>query len=226
MKPVKIFIDNRKYEVNDGQSISQAARALNVFIPGLCDFKGLRPAGTCRICTCKVNGNYVAACTTQVEDGMRIENDTEELNDIRKAIVEMLYVEGNHQCAVCEKSGNCELQALAYRYQILVPRFPYQFPVRQVESPDKKIMLDTNRCIQCLRCIRGAKTPEGRPVFKMKRVNKTLSLTIAEDVSSSITDEVVQELVDLCPVGAILRHDAAFTVPIGKRKYDNKAIGS
>ncbi len=226
MKKITIYIDDRKYKVNEGQSISAAARELNVFIPGLCDFKGLRPAGTCRICTCKVNDNYVAGCTTQVEDGMRIENDTEELNDIRKAIIEMLYVEGNHQCAVCEKSGNCELQALAYRYQILVPRFPYQFPLRQVETPDKKILLDTNRCIQCLRCVRGAKTSEGKPVFRMKRINKTLSLTIAEDVSSSITDKVAQELVDLCPVGAILRHGAAFTVPIGQRKYDSKAIGT
>ena len=78
---------------------------------------------------------------------MVIENNTEELTDIRKAIVEMLFVEGNHFCPSCEKSGNCDLQALGYKYQMMVPRFPYTFERRNIEARAPKIYLERNRCI-------------------------------------------------------------------------------
>ncbi len=94
-----------------------------------------------------------------------MENDTAELNGHRKALLEMLFVEGNHFCMFCEKSGNCELQALAYRFGILAPRFELQFPRRDVDASHPDVMIDHNRCILCGRCVRASRDLDGKSVF-------------------------------------------------------------
>lgn len=156
---------------------------------------------------------------------MIIENNTEELNDLRKSIIEMLYVEGNHQCAACEKSGNCDLQGLAYRFKVLVPRFPYQFPFKEIEKIHKFIMIDPSRCIQCLRCLRGVKSSTGRPVFRMERNGKDMRIRVIPGREDLITEKIALNAVDMCPVGAILSEKRGFSVPIGRRKYDKKPAG-
>ena len=111
----------------------------------------------------------MAACTTPVTkdlNGAVVENVTPQLEEMRKMIVELLFVEGNHFCPACEKSGNCELQAMAYRYQMMVPQFPYNFPMRKVDASTPKIYLDRNRCIQCKKCIRSIKDDKGRSLFR------------------------------------------------------------
>ncbi len=226
MSEIKFFIDGEECIAKPGQSITMAAKDNGIYIPTLCDFKGLKPAGTCRVCTCNVNGRFTTACTTEVEHGMHVENNNEIIDNIRKAMIELLYTEGNHQCAICEKSGNCELQAIAYRYQIMVPRFPYLFPVRHVESPCQKILIDINRCIQCMRCVRGVTTPDGKHLFRLFRINNTFELNINPEAQGEITDEIAQKAMELCPVGAILSRGEGYTVPIGQRKFDNKPIGS
>jgi len=226
MKKIEFHIDGKKCVADAGQTVTEAARANSVYIPTLCDFEGLNPAGTCRVCTSRINGIMQAACMTVVEEGMTVENDVPDIQDSRKAVIEMLYVEGNHQGAACEKSGNGELQALAYRYQILVPRFPYQFPVRQIDVIHPKIMIDTDRCIQCMRCIRGIKSKSGIAVFRMTRSDKLLRLSVIPEAAGLITDEIAGIASDLCPVGAILTEGGSYRVPIGRRKYDTKEIGS
>ena len=121
---VKITIDGKECKAEKGQYILEAAKKNGVFIPSLCNYEGVKPRGSCRICTVKVNGRMMTACTTPVSDNMEIESNIPELEDLRKAIIELLFIEGNHFCPSCEKSGNCELQALAYRFNMMVPRFP------------------------------------------------------------------------------------------------------
>lgn len=225
MKKIKFTIDNKECTATRGQTIMRAAKENNIFIPGLCDFVEVSPVGSCRICTVKVNGQFTTACTTKVKEGMHVENDTPELQDSRKAIIEMLYVEGNHQCAICEKSGDCDLQALAYKYQILVPRFPYQFTYKEIEAPHPLILIDPNRCIQCMRCLRAVKTPNGKPVFRAKRINKFLKITINPNILNMITEEIAMEATRICPVGAILGRGSGYQTPIGQHKYDRVPIG-
>ena len=226
MTLISITIDDKIYSAREGQTIIEAAAENGQYIPALCNFKNLTPAGTCRVCTTKVNGEYVAACTTIIENGMKIENNSREIIDKRKAVIEMLLVEGNHQCAICEKSGSCDLQGLAYRFKIMKPRFPFQFPVRKIDTLHRKIQIDTNRCIQCLRCVRGVKTKEGLPVFRVNRFHRDFQLTIDPELAEKISDEIAEGAINICPVGAILGHGEGYRTPIGKRKYDHKPIGS
>ncbi|MCK4639304.1 MAG: (2Fe-2S)-binding protein, partial [Bacteroidales bacterium] len=116
---IKFTIDDKECFAEKGQNVLDAATDNGIFIPALCHIRGVKPAGACRLCNVKIAGRLMTACTTPVESGMEIENDIPEIQDLRLAIIEMLFVEGNHFCPACEKSGNCELQALAYRYQMM-----------------------------------------------------------------------------------------------------------
>jgi len=226
MKTIIFNIDGRECKAKEGNTLTVAAGDNDIYIPTLCDFKGMHPVGTCRVCICRINGSFGAACTTIVEEGMIVESDSSEINNLRKAMIEMLFVEGNHQCSICEKSGNCELQALAYKYQLLVPRFPYLFQVRKIKNLTHNMHVDTNRCIQCLRCVRGLKNSHGKAVFKMSRVHKYLELDIISGMENSITDEFVTKASKICPVGAILDKGKGYKTPIGKRRFDHSVIGS
>ncbi len=169
MTEIHFTIDGKACVAKPGQTITEAAKDNGVYIPTLCNFEGLKPVGSCRICTVRVAGRYMAACTQPVTEGMAVENTAADLEDMRRALIEMLFVEGNHMCPTCEKSGNCELQALAYRYQMAVPRFPYLFPRKGLDARAPKIVLERNRCIQCLRCVRGVLTKDGKKIFAAVR---------------------------------------------------------
>jgi len=223
---IKFTIDGKECFAEQGQNVLDAARDNGVYIPFLCHVKGIKQAGSCRVCNVKIAGRTMTACTTPVAAGMSVENDTPELRDLRLAIIEALFVEGNHFCPSCEKSGNCELQALAYRYQMMVPRFPYQFPQKQVDAENAKILIDRNRCILCKRCIRSFKDEKGRSLFAFKSRGHKLQICIDKECAANISDEKAQEIMNICPVGALIKKEKGFNEPIGTRKYDKQAIGS
>jgi [NiFe] hydrogenase diaphorase moiety small subunit len=156
-----------------------------------------------------------------------VENETDEIKQIRKDIIEMLFVEGNHFCMFCDKSGNCELQAMAYRFGILQPKYPYLFPVREVDASHPYIYIDKNRCILCGRCVQASTDIDGKHVFDFvgrgpeKKIKVNAKARLA-DTNLDITDKAC----DVCPVGAILKKGVGYAIPIGQRLYDKKPIGS
>jgi [NiFe] hydrogenase diaphorase moiety small subunit len=226
MTEIRFTIDGKECLGKPGQTIVEAANANGIYIPVLCHSEGLQPVGSCRVCTVRVSGRYMAACTQPVAEGMAVENSAADLEDMRKALIEMLFVEGNHMCPTCEKSGNCELQALAYRYRIMAPRFPYLFPVRDLDASSPRIMLERNRCIQCLRCVRAVRSKDGRKVFASRGRTRHVTIELDRDLAGRLSDEEARRAMDICPVGAILRKEVGFAVPIGKRKFDKRPIGS
>ncbi len=222
---IQLTIDGKSIVAKLGQTIVEAARDNNVYIPTLCDFKNLTPAGTCRVCSVKVDGRVVVACGTRVASGMVVENESAEMTDTRKAIIEMLFVEGNHMCPTCEKSGNCELQAIAYHYRITAPRFPFLFPKKSLESVHPLLMLEHNRCIQCRRCVRGIRTKDGKGVFAFKNRSNNIELIMDKSRADDIDDELAAAAANICPVGAIIKKGVGFSTPIGERTFDKQQIG-
>jgi [NiFe] hydrogenase diaphorase moiety small subunit len=226
MSEIRFTIDGRECLAKPGQTIVEAAKANGVYIPVLCNYEGLKPAGSCRICTVRVAGRYMAACTQPVTAGMAVENTDPDLQDMRKSLIEMLFVEGNHMCPTCEKSGNCELQALAYRYQMLAPRFPYLWPARALDATAPLLMLDRNRCVQCLRCVRGVMAKDGRKIFAAVQRGARLTIEVDRKLAAKLSEGEARKAMDICPVGAILQKGRGFAVPIGRRKFDQAPIGS
>ncbi|MFN8206262.1 MAG: 2Fe-2S iron-sulfur cluster-binding protein [Bacteroidales bacterium] len=225
-KIVRFTIDGKECISDEGLYIVKAANNNGVYIPTLCNYEGIKPKGSCRICTVKVNGRLMTACTTPIGEGMTIENVTPELNELRKSIIELLFIEGNHFCPACEKSGNCELQALGYRFQMMVPRFPYTFPQRRVDASNVRIIKEQNRCIMCKRCIRAIQDEKGRNLFAYTKRGHKSEVVLDKELGAGMSAELAQKAMDICPVGSILVREKGFYAPIGTRKFDKKPIGS
>jgi [NiFe] hydrogenase diaphorase moiety small subunit len=224
---ITFTIDGKEIEADAGQTIMEAADAAGIYIPRLCAHAELAPYGACRVCTVEVNGRPQASCTQPAASGAMVENDTESLNDLRRDLVEMLFVEGNHFCMFCEKSGNCELQALAYRLGVQAPKYPYLNAAHQVDASHPDILIDRNRCILCARCVRASRDIDGKNVFQF--VGRGAQKTLGVNAKAGLADtdaESTDRAVDICPVGALLHKRVGYAVPVGKRLYDQEAIGT
>jgi len=224
---ITLTIDGKEIQGKPGQTVLEAAEAAGVYIPRLCAFEGLVPHGSCRVCTVMVNGRPQAACTQPIADGMVVENETAQIQAMRRNIIDMLFVEGNHFCMFCEKSGNCELQALAYRFGITAPKYPYLFPSRDVDASHPDIFIDRNRCVLCGRCVRASRDLDGKSVFEF--VGRGPEKRVAVNAEARLVDtdiDVTDKALDVCPVGALLKKRVGYAVPVGRRLYDHKPIGS
>lgn len=223
---VKFKIDGVECMGQKGQYIVDAARDNKIYIPTLCNIPGVKPRGACRICSVRVNGKLMTSCTTPIVEGMEIVSKAADIEDLRKAIIELLFTEGNHFCPSCERSGNCELQALAYRYKMMVPRFRFRFTPREIEASHPRLIKDHNRCILCKRCIRAVKDEQGHSLFAFGKRGHKVVINIDTKLSKDMTENQAIQAAKSCPVGAILVKEEGFSEPIGQRKYDLQPIGS
>ncbi len=145
----------------EGESILDAARDAGVAIPTLCHLDGLSDVGACRLCLVEVGGRLRPACTTTVVEGMEIQTNTQRLRDYRRQIVELLFAERSHVCAVCVASGHCELQDLAVSLGMDHVRYEYLAPTCEVDISHERFGIDHNRCVLCTRCVRACDEVEG-----------------------------------------------------------------
>jgi [NiFe] hydrogenase diaphorase moiety small subunit len=205
-----------------GQTILQAAHAAGRYIPHLCFHPDFRPHGSCRLCTVDVGGRQVAACTTPATDGAAVHSATPPLLELRRTLLQMLFVEGNHFCPSCEKSGNCTLQALAYAHGVDSPRFVEFFPDRPLDASHADILLDFNRCILCELCVRASAEVDGKHVFALagRGLAKHLVVNSESGQLGDTTMALGDKAMTVCPVGVILRKRRGFAQPIGSRRFD------
>lgn len=218
---VNIIIDGKKYQVPKDKYLVDAAKEKGIYIPTLCHFHEENPPlGTCRVCTVSVNGKFTTSCTTKVYEGMEIEINSDELIDTRKAIIEMLYAEGNHFCPSCEKSGNCDMQNLAYDMGLTNSRFPQAFSNKIVDFNPTRMIMESNRCILCKRCVEEVKTQDGKNVFSFVQRGVNTRLYIDYEQEEKLSESEALHAMNICPVGAILVKGMIYEQPFGERKYD------
>jgi [NiFe] hydrogenase diaphorase moiety small subunit len=175
------------------------------------------------VCTVKVDGRTVAACTCTRRARLEVESRHRELNAQRKTLLQMLFVEGNHFCPSCEKSGNCLLQATAYEMGMEGPHFEEFYPDRPVDASHPDILLDFNRCILCELCVRASRDVDGKNVFAIggHGIGTRTCWSTAPAARLGDTDMALGR-----PRRPHLpgRRDPAqapgFAVPIGERRFD------
>ena len=221
--PMDTFLlDQRPIPFQPGDSVLRAARAAGVDIPHLCFHPEFSAHGSCRVCTVRADGRPVAACTLPAHAGLVVESETEDLRTLRRAVVQMLFAEGNHFCPACEKSGDCQLQTLGYRLGVTTAGFRQVFPDRPVDASHPDMLLDSNRCILCELCVRASREVDGKAVFALggRGLDKHLLVNAASgrlgDTDFSVDDAAAR----ICPVGALLKKRVGFSVPIGARAVD------
>ncbi|WP_462322393.1 2Fe-2S iron-sulfur cluster-binding protein [Halochromatium sp.] len=227
-------LDGEQIPFQAGQTILDAAMAAGVYIPHLCHHPALAPHGSCRVCLVRVNGRELASCITPASAGLEVESETEAVRALRVAVLQMLFVEGNHVCPACERSGACQLQAVAYYCGMLEPRFKQCFPERELDASHPHFVLDRNRCILCERCVRASRTLDQKRVFAIAGRGLDSRL-IVDSPSGQLGDSWLERgdrAAHSCPVGAILPRPGTgdaperqgYRVPIGERLYDREPI--
>jgi len=222
------MLDDREVPFDPGQTVLQAALAAGRYIPHLCYHPEFRPHGSCKVCTARIDGRMVAACTTPAAPGMEVASNTEELNGLRKTLVQMLFAEGNHFCPSCEASGNCVLQALGYDLGVLTAGFRHMFPIRPVDASHPDILLDFNRCILCELCVRASNEVDRKGVFALsgRGIDKHLVVNSESGRLADTDIELSDKAMEVCPVGVIIRKRVGFAIPIGERRYDRRPISA
>jgi [NiFe] hydrogenase diaphorase moiety small subunit len=227
-RPNTFLLDGVEVPFERGQTVLQAALAAGRHIPHLCYHPEFRPHGSCKLCTVTINGSHATSCTAPARAGAEVRSETRELNDERRMMVQLLFVEGNHFCPSCEKSGHCKLQAVAYDLGMTSPRFDHFFPDRPVDASHPDILLDFNRCILCELCVRASAEVDGKQVFALGGRGRGKHLLV-NSPSGLLADSAASrddKAADVCPVGAILRKRVGFATPIGRREFDGQPISS
>lgn len=226
LTPGTFELDGQEVQFAPGDTILQAATRAGHYIPHLCWKPEFPPHGSCRLCTVKVNARTGAACTLIAGAGQEVESNTEELNAQRKTLLQLLFVEGNHFCPSCEKSGDCLLQATAYEMGMEGPHFEEFYPSRPVDASHPEIWLDLNRCILCSLCVRASAMVDGKQVFAIDGYGIHSHL-IVNSASGLLGDSALlasDRAAHVCPVGAILPKRVGFATPIGQRRFDLQPV--
>jgi len=208
-------IDGKPVSAADGQSLLDVAREHGVELPTLCHLDGLGDVGACRLCLVEVKGSskLLSACTTEAVEGMEVTTDSERLRRYRRQIVELLFAERNHVCAVCVANGSCELQDVARTVGMDHVRFEYQHPRTELEASHPRYVLDHARCILCTRCVRVCDEIEGAHTWDVagRGILSRVITDLAQPWGKSDTCTSCGKCVNVCPTGALFEKEKAAT---------------
>ncbi len=170
-----ITINDRIYEINEGDTILKVARNNGIDIPTLCFMEGVSDIGMCRLCVVEAEGfdNFLPACRTKALDGMVIRTESEEINAYRKEMLDLILSNHHLDCMSCPANGTCELQNLCNRFGI--KHTTYEGSRSEIEK--KMPVLDSNpfisydpsKCIHCQRCINVCHNIAGNGTLKSGR---------------------------------------------------------
>jgi bidirectional [NiFe] hydrogenase diaphorase subunit len=207
MKQRRLTINGFAVTGKAGQTILQVAQQHGIIIPTLCNFPGLAPAASCRVCIVEVAGypRPVPACATVAEQGMEICTDSESIRKARRMIVELLLAERNHTCPVCVMDGACELQTLSKLLGIDHVRYGFISPQMTLDISQARFGIDHNRCILCRRCVRVCDEVEGAHTWDVSGRGATSRIIsdLAEPWGDSRTCTDCGKCVQSCPTGAL-----------------------
>ncbi len=209
MSVVTLKINGVDLAIEEGTTILEASKEAGIRIPTLCHLNGVTDVGACRLCLVEIAGvnKMLPSCVTQVAEGMDINTDSDRLQEYRRMIVEMLFSEGNHVCAVCVANENCELQDLAVEVGMDHSRFPYRFPDREIDISHPQFGIDHNRCILCTRCVRVCDEIEGAHVWDVAYRGVAAKVVTGLNQPWGSVDACTScgKCVEACPTGSIFR---------------------
>jgi bidirectional [NiFe] hydrogenase diaphorase subunit len=210
-----LLIDGKAVSAAADQSLLDVARENGVELPTLCHLDGLGDVGACRLCLVEVKGSskLLPACTTEAVEGMEVTTDSERLRGYRRQIVELLFAERNHVCAVCVANGSCELQDVARTVGMDHVRFEYQHPRTELEASHPRYVLDHARCILCTRCVRVCDEIEGAHTWDVagRGILSRVITDLAQPWGKSDTCTSCGKCVNVCPTGALFEKEKAAT---------------
>ena len=148
---IHLTIDDIPLEVEEGTTILEAARKVNINIPTLCFLKEINEMGDCRMCIVEVEGrnNFATSCIQKCEEGMVVHTHSQAVMEARKMVLKLILSNHHKDCLSCIRSGNCELQALAIKYNVQDTTYAGEMSEHEVDDKSPSIVRDFNKCILC-----------------------------------------------------------------------------
>jgi NADH-quinone oxidoreductase subunit G len=206
-KMVNLTIEGRQVTVPEGTTILEAAKTVGVLIPHYCYHPGLPVAGVCRMCLVDVEKapKLAPSCATTVAEGQVVHVHNEKSLDARQGVLEMLLINHPLDCPICDQSGECELQDYTYQEGRADSRYREPKRFNPAEDFGGDVIYVPNRCILCTRCVRFMDDVAKDPVLNVsERGDRAV---IGKFEGQDMTHPWAANVIDLCPVGALLSKD-------------------
>ena len=203
---VKLVIDNKPVEVEEGTTILEAARQNGIDIPTLCFLKDINEVGDCRMCIVEVEGRkgFATSCIQTVEEGRVVKTHSPEILEARKTILDLILSNHHKDCLTCSRSGNCELQALSIKFNVQKVEYEGEMSKHKIDDKSPAIVRDFNKCILCRRCVATCKNVQ--EIGAIDCIERGFSSCISTTYDHSLNDvdcTFCGQCIESCPTGAL-----------------------
>lgn len=203
---VTLTIDNQEIKVEKGTTILQAAKQAGIDIPTLCFLKDINEVGDCRMCIVEVEGRrgFATSCIQTVEEGMVVHTNTQNVLEARHVILDLIISNHAKDCLTCTRSGNCELQNLATKFNISKVEFEGEKLEHKIDDLSPSIVRDFNKCILCRRCVAACKNvQEIGAIDCINRGFESCISTVGDHSLNDVNCTNCGQCIEACPTGAL-----------------------
>ena len=205
-KMINLTIDEQKVTVPEGTTILEAAKQAGIDIPTLCFLKEINEVGDCRMCIVEVEGRkgFATSCIQTVEEGMVVHTHTQNVLEARHVILDLIISNHAKDCLTCTRSGNCELQTLATKFNVLNVEFPGEMTKHKIDDESPSIVRDFNKCILCRRCVAACKNVQHiGAIDVINRGFESCISTVGDHSLNNVNCTFCGQCIEACPTGAL-----------------------
>ncbi len=203
---ITLTIDGQEVKAKKGTTILQAAKTVGIDIPTLCFLKDINEVGDCRMCIVEIEGRrgFATSCIQKVEEGMVVHTNTQNVSEARRVILDLILSNHHRDCLTCTRNGNCELQQLAKKFNVLDIEFEGEISEHEIDNLSPSIVRDFNKCILCRRCVATCKNVQ--EIGAIDCINRGFESCISTVGNYSLNDVNCTncgQCIQSCPTGAL-----------------------